>query len=132
MPKAIVLFDRECIFCNSFVLYFIKYDKWDDILFVSQQIDIGIKLMKENNCFFNALNTKIIIKGNKVSVKTEAITKIGQLLSAYPELIVLLKLIPQLIRDHGYDVFSKRRYRLFGKRNNCLLPTQDVRKKFIN
>ena len=88
--------------------------------------------MKENNCFFNALNTIIIIKGNKVSVKTEAITKIGQLLSGYPKLIVLLKLIPQLIRDHGYDVFSKRRYRLFGKRNNCLLPTKDVRKKVID
>ena len=127
--KAIVLFDGECNFCNSSVLYIIKHDIWDNILFPSQQNDKCIKLMKENNCFCNALNNKIFMKGNNVSVKTNALIEIGQLLSGYPKLIVLLKLIPQLIRDYGFDVFSKRRYRLFGKRNNCLLLTKEIRNK---
>ena len=127
--KAIVLFDGECNFCNSTVLFMIKHDKEDNLCFASQQSDVGIKLMQENDCNYNALNTIIFIKENKVSVKTNAIIEIGQLLNGYPKLMILLKIIPQVIRDYCYDVFSKRRYRLFGKRNNCLLPTKEIRNK---
>ena len=130
--KAIVLFDGECNFYNSTVLFIIKHDKEDNLRFASQQSDIGIKLMQENDCSYNALNTIIFIQENKVSIKTDAIIEIGKLLSDYPKLIVLLKIIPRAIRDYGYDVFSKRRYRLFGKRNNCLLPAKEIRNKFIN
>ena len=127
--KAIVLFDGECNFFNATVLFMIKHDKEDNLCFASQQSDVGIKLMQENDCNYNALNTIIFIKENKVSVKTNAIIEIGQLLNGYPKLMILLKIIPQVIRDYCYDVFSKRRYRLFGKRNNCLLPTKEIRNK---
>lgn len=131
-PKAIVLFDGECNFCNSTVLFIIKHDKADNLRFASQQSDTGIKLMKENNCAYNSLNTIIFIKGPKVSIKTNAIIEIGKLLHGYPKMIVLLKFIPPLIRDYGYTVFAKRRYGFFGKRDNCLIPTQEVRNKFLD
>ena len=130
--KAIVLFDGECNFCNATVLFMIKHDKEDNLCFASQQSDVGIKLMQENDCNYNALNTIIFIKENKVSVKTDAIIEIGKLLNGYPKWIIILKIIPQVIRDYCYDIFSKRRYRLFGKRDNCLIPTQEIRNKFID
>ena len=68
--KNIVLFDGDCNFCNSTVLFLIKYDKKDMLRFVSQQSEIGMKLLLENNYKENSLSTIVFIKNKKVFVKT--------------------------------------------------------------
>ena len=66
IEKGIVLFDGVCNFCKSTVLFIIKYDKKNKLLFTSQQSEIGIKLLNENGYYQNSLKTIIFIKNKKV------------------------------------------------------------------
>jgi predicted DCC family thiol-disulfide oxidoreductase YuxK len=127
----IVLFDGECNFCNASVKVIIKYDKEDRIKFASQQSDIGKKMMLENRYFNNPLDTIIFISANKIYTKTDAIIEICKLLKGFPKVILIIGLIPKKIRDYLYSLFSKYRYNLFGKRSECLIPTSEIRSKFI-
>ena len=130
--KNIVLFDGDCNFCNSTVLFLIKYDKKDMLRFVSQQSEIGMKLLLENNYKENSLSTIVFIKNKKVFVKTEALIEICKLIAGFPRVFVVMKIIPSKIRDYFYDVFSKYRYKLFGKKTECIIPTKEIRMKYLD
>lgn len=132
MKKAIVLFDGDCRFCNATVNYIIKYDKNDEIRFASQQNDIGIKIMNEAGILNNNLSTIILIKDQKVFSKSNALIEICKLLVGLPRIFILTKIIPVKIRDYFYDFFSKHRYTLFGKKTQCIIPSKEVKMKFID
>jgi predicted DCC family thiol-disulfide oxidoreductase YuxK len=132
MEKGIVLFDGECNFCDATVQFIIKHDTNDLIRFASQQSEIGMKLLIENGCIDNSLDTIFFLKNNNVYTKSEAIIEICKLLPGYPRVVVLTKIIPKKIRDYFYDKFSKNRYNLFGKKNDCIIPTIEIRNKFLN
>lgn len=127
----IVLFDGECNFCNSTVLSIIKYDKNDKIRFASQQSEIGMKLVNENNYHNNSISTIILIKGNRVFIKTDALIEVCKLLVGFPRVFIVLRFIPSIVRDYFYDVFSKHRYDLFGKKKECAIPSQEIRGRFL-
>lgn len=131
ISKGIVLFDGDCIFCNSTVLFLIKHDKNDNLRFVSQQSEIGIKLLAEIGCQTNPLSTIVFINTNDVYIKTNALLEICQLLVGYPKLFIFLKIIPTKVRDYGYQIFSKYRYNLFGKKRDCSIPSKETRMKFL-
>jgi len=130
--KGIVLFDGECNFCNSTVQYIIKYDKKDKIRFASQQSKIGIRILKENGFKNNLIDTIVFIRDERVFVKTDALIEVGKLVVGFPRLFVLMQIIPKKIRDHLYSIFSKYRYLLFGKKEHCLIPTKEIKSKFMD
>lgn len=130
--KAIVLIDGECDFCNKSALFIIKHDKKDKFRFASQQSEIGKELLLKNNYSGTSLSTIILLQDEKVYTKTTALMEIAKHLVGFPKIFVLMKIIPKAIRDFFYDVFSKYRYKLFGKKENCTIPTSDIRKKFLS
>lgn len=129
--KAIIFIDGECEFCNRTALLIIKYDKKDKFRFASQQSEIWKNLIKENNYNGNVLSTIILIENEKVLTKTTALIEIAKHLVGLPKLLVVFKIIPVKIRDFLYDIFSKYRYRIFGKKEDCKIPSSDVRKKYL-
>ncbi len=132
IERGIVLFDGDCNFCNKTVQYIIKYDREDKICFASQQSKTGIKIMNENNCLDKSLNTIVFIKDKNVFVKADAIIEISQLLTGFPKIIIILKMVPKIVRDNIYGAFSKYRYNIFGKKNECIIPTKEIKSKFID
>ena len=132
LDKGIVLFDDECNFCNSTVLFLIKYDKRDKLRFASQQSEIGMNLLHANSYYESSLNTIIFINNKQVFVKTEALLEICKLLVGLPRIFIVAKIIPIKIRDYCYAVFTKYRYKLFGKKNECVVPTHEIRVKFLD
>ncbi len=130
--KSIVLIDGDCNFCNSSALFIIKHDKNDKFNFASQQSEIGKKLLLESNYTGTSLSTIVLVKEGKTFTKTTALIEIAKDLVGFPKMFVSMKIIPVGIRDFLYDVFSKYRYKLFGKKQNCALPTSDVKKKFLS
>ena len=73
----------------------------------------------------------VFIKNKKVFVKTEALIEICKLIAGFPRVFVVMKIIPSKTRDYFYDVFSKYRYKLFGKKTECIIPTKEIRMKFL-
>ena len=131
IEKGLVLFDGECNFCDATVQFIIKYDKYDKIRFASQQSEIGMKILNENDAI-NSLNTIFFIKNKTVFSKSDAIIEISKLLVGYPRIFTIMKIIPKQIRDYCYDKFSKNRYNLFGKKTDCIIPTLAIKNKFLN
>ena len=130
--KAIVLIDGQCDFCNRTALFIIKYDKKDKFRFTSQQSEIGKNLIQKYNYLGNTLSTIILIENEKVLTKTTALIEIAKYLVGLPKLVVFFKIIPVEIRDFFYDIFSKYRYSIFGKKQDCKIPSTDVKKKFLS
>lgn len=128
----IVLFDGVCNFCNSSILQIIKYDKTNKLRFSTLQSDFGIKTLKSLKMEENNLNTLIFIKNsNEVYTESTAILEIIKMLEGFPKVILIFEILPRRVRDFLYQKFSNNRYRLFGKKESCMIPTLALKEKFI-
>ena len=78
------------------------------------------------------MSTIILLENEKVYTKTRALIEIAKHLEGFPKSFVFLKIIPVRIRDFFYDIISKYRYRIFRNKENCKIPSSDVRKKFLS
>jgi predicted DCC family thiol-disulfide oxidoreductase YuxK len=129
----IVLFDGICNFCNSTVLQIIKYDKANKLKFSSLQSDFGKKTLKSLKMEEDNLNTLIFIKNsNEVYTESTAILEIIKMLQGFPRVLLFFRIFPKKVRDFLYKKFSYNRYKLFGKKENCMIPTKELSEKFID
>lgn len=127
----IVLFDGVCNLCNSTVQFLIKYDRNNQLLFAAQQNEVGQKLLEKHSILGNA-NSVILIKGEQVFYKTDAVIEIAKLISGWPQIIKYSFIFPKWFRDLLYDLVAKYRYRIFGKRKECSVPSELHKHKFLH
>ena len=126
----IVLFDGICNLCNSSVSFLIKYDTENNLQFAAQQTDSGKRLMKQY-CIEGDNQSVILISGDKVFYKSDAIIEISKKLMGWPRFLKYGYLLPKSIRNLVYDLIAKNRYWIFGKRDICSTPNQVNRHKFL-
>lgn len=129
--KQIILFDGVCNLCDSFVQFVIKRDKKNKFLFSSLQSDQGEKLLKEYNYNPDNFFSVILIHQNKSYSESTAALKVLVQLGAIWKAAYLLFIIPKYFRDIVYKWIAKNRYQWFGKRDTCMMPTQDLKHKFL-
>ena len=128
----IIIFDGVCNFCHRSVNFIIKYDHDDKFIFVPMQSPIAQKLIAKYHFETYQCDSLILIKNEISYTRSDAIIQIIRELDGYWRMIVILNIIPKPIRDYFYTLFSKHRYRLFGKKENCPIPNAEVRNKFLN
>jgi len=129
---GIVLFDGVCNFCNSKVDLIIRKDKKDFFRFASLQSDYARNLLKEKGIDPDALDSMVYIhpKG-KVYIKSSSALRIAWKLSfPYPLLFPLL-IVPPFLRNLVYDFIARNRYKWWGKKSTCRIPSPEEREKFI-
>lgn len=129
--RYIVIFDGVCVFCNGAVRFIIKRDPESIFTFSPMQSEVAQSLIKKHHVSEEILNSLMLIKNGRCYLRTDAILEIAKDLSGFWHLLLIFKIIPRSIRDRLYSLFAKNRYNLFGKRNSCMVPTEDVRKRFI-
>jgi predicted DCC family thiol-disulfide oxidoreductase YuxK len=131
--KQIVLFDGVCSFCNDSVRFIIKRDKKDLFRFASLQSRLGQELTKERGIDTRQIDSIILIQpGEAYYIKSDAALNIAKNLNAlYPLLSVFLYL-PNKLRDFFYDIIARNRYKWFGKKEECPIPTPEERAKFLD
>lgn len=125
----LVLFDGECNLCHAGVLKIIRYDKNNLIQFASQQSDVGKAIMLKNG--LQEMDSIVFISKGFVYIKSDAVIAICALLKGKIYYVKYLKIVPKCIRDFAYDIIAKNRYRFFGKKENCMLPTIEIKAKFL-
>ncbi|HNR21188.1 MAG TPA: DCC1-like thiol-disulfide oxidoreductase family protein [Bacteroidia bacterium] len=128
--KSIVLFDGNCNYCTRTVLWTIKRDVKNKLLFSATQVDAGKKILKEYGIENLKDTSVILIEDNKVYLKSDAVLNIARRLPNYKFFYPLI-FLPRFIRDGIYNIIAKNRYRWFGKRDMCYLPDEDVRERFL-
>lgn len=130
--KKIILFDGVCNLCNSAVQYIIERDKKDVFRFVALQSELGQEI-----CNYIGIDTKkvdsIILyePGIAYYLKSEAALKIAAEFHSVYSLLSLFKIFPQNSRDAIYDYIAKNRYKWYGKKENCMIPTSELKAKFL-
>ena len=130
--RSIILFDGVCNLCNSAVQFVIKHDKNNQFLFASLQSEEGIKVLSELNYSDDELNTFILLDNNIIYTRSTAALRVAKKLGFPSNLLYGLMIIPKFIRDAVYKIISKNRYKWFGKKDECIIPTKELKAKFLN
>ncbi len=131
--KKIILFDGVCNLCNGFVQFVIKRDKNDVFRYASLQSEIGEQLISERGIDTKTIDSVILIEpGVAYYLKSDAALEIGRELKGYRTLSRVLILIPRGLRNIVYDLIARYRYAWFGKKDQCMIPTPDLRAKFLD
>ena len=126
----IVLFDGLCNLCNYSVKYIIQHDKDKIIYFSAQQTDMGKEIIKKYH-LFSAENSVIFLKDDIAYYGSDAFIEICKLLYGFPKIFIVLKIIPKQIRDYFYRIIANYRYQIFGKRTTCIVPSDNVKNRFL-
>ncbi|HMB62701.1 MAG TPA: DUF393 domain-containing protein [Eudoraea sp.] len=131
--KKIILFDGVCNLCNRSVQYIIKRDKKDVFRFAPLQSEIGEKLINERKIDPSKVDSIVLIEPNiAYYIKSSAALKIGSSFGGGYHLLVIFQWVPRVIRDWIYDLIASRRYRWFGKREACMVPSSGIKARFLN
>jgi predicted DCC family thiol-disulfide oxidoreductase YuxK len=129
--QKIILFDGVCNLCNGAVTYIIKRDKNNVFKFAALQSEIGQELISKFNIDTSKVDSIILIDGEKHYTKSSAALHIAKQLSgAYPLLFGFM-VVPKFIRNSVYDYIAKNRYKWFGKKESCMIPTVELKSKFL-
>jgi len=126
-----VLYDGLCNLCTGSVKFVLKRDKKNKFKFAALQSGAGIKLCQQYQIDLQSIDSIILIRGGKVYVKSSAILEILKELPAGWKILSLGVICPQFLRDWIYNLVAKNRYRIFGKRAECFLPSKDIIDKFL-
>jgi predicted DCC family thiol-disulfide oxidoreductase YuxK len=130
--NKLVLFDGVCNLCNHSVQYIIKHDKNNIFLFTPLQSEVGQELITRYTIDTTKTDSIILYEKNKgISIKSTAALRIFKALGFPRNLMTLFFIIPYGLRDMIYDFIAKRRYKWFGRLEQCMVPTADLKDKFL-
>lgn len=131
IDKKILLFDGVCNLCDSLVQYIIKHDKKDVFRFDSLQSENGIRILKHLGLEPGKMDSMIVyVPGKAYYDQSDAALEIGKHVG-FRVLAAILQAIPKAIRNPVYRSVARNRYRWFGKKDQCELPTPEIRAKFL-
>lgn len=131
--KQLILFDGVCNLCNSSVLYVIKHDKKDQFLFAPLQSSIGRDIIEKYNLDTSKTDSILLYSEEKgLFIKSTAALHIAKHLVFPRNLMIVFLIVPTFIRNWVYDFIAKNRYKWFGKKESCMIPTPELKAKFIN
>jgi predicted DCC family thiol-disulfide oxidoreductase YuxK len=130
--KPIILFDGVCNFCNAMVNFIIEQDKKNVFLFATLQSESGKKLLEQFHINWQHRDSFVVIETDKAYMKSDAALKLYNKLPWYWKWTQVFWIVPKIIRDWVYNVVAKNRYKWFGKRQECMVPTLRVKDKFLD
>ena len=130
--QAVILFDGVCNFCCAWVLFLIKRDKKELFVFASLQSEVAEQLLKPFGVSNTELNTVIYIKNNTCLQQSTAALEILTDLGGVWRLCGVFKFIPLTMRNSFYQYIAGIRYKVFGKKDRCLVPSSKIRKRFLS
>jgi len=127
----LILFDGVCNLCNGFVKFLIKRDPAGKFRFASLQSDFGRSQLIRFNLNPDLLHSVIVIEGDNVLQRSDAALRIVTQLGGPWKILNALKIFPRFLRDALYNVVARNRYKVFGKRDSCMIPTPELKARFI-
>lgn len=128
----VILFDGECNLCNCAVQMVIKNDKKNIFRFASLQSEYAKNALANFEIDSSEMKTFILLQDGKMFSRSTAALLVAKKLSGFWPLLYGFIIVPQFIRDGVYNFISRNRYKWFGKRDSCWVPTPDLRKKFLS
>lgn len=130
--SSILLFDGVCNLCNGIVQFVIKHDPNAKFKFASLQSEAGQTLLKKFGLKTNDFDTFVLVRGETYFVKSSAVLRVLNELGGVWKLFYAFIILPAPVRDLFYNAIAGSRYKLFGRRENCMLPSPELKQKFLD
>ncbi len=127
----VVLFDGVCNFCNYWVNFAIRHDPKSVLKFAPLQGETARQLAARHTIDATAITSVILLDNGKVYTQSSASLRICKYLAGGWKLFYGLMIIPKFIRDALYNFVARNRYKWFGKKEQCMVPTPAVRERFL-
>jgi predicted DCC family thiol-disulfide oxidoreductase YuxK len=135
---SIILFDGVCNLCNGAVRLVIKHDRKKNFKFASLQSGAAQQLLQRHGHtetssaqVLKKMNSVVLIENGQLFQKSIAALKVLRHFPWYWQWLQAFRIVPRFIRDAVYDVIAKNRYRWFGKKDNCMIPTPELKSRFL-
>ena len=128
----IVLFDGVCNFCNSTVNFLLKQDKHVVLKFAALQSDAGQLLLRQYKLPPDNFDSFILIENGKAYKSSTAGLRLYNKLPWYWKWTQIFWIVPRPIRDAVYNLIARNRYRWFGKKDSCMIPSASIRSRFLS
>lgn len=130
--KKIILFDGVCNLCDSSIQFIIKHDKKDLFRFVALQSEIGMEIIKHIGVNTSKIDSILLYEpGKAYYYKAEAALKIAKELGGIYTTISWFGIFPKFLTNSVYDYIAKNRYKWYGKKDACMIPTPELKAKFL-
>lgn len=130
--KNIVLFDGVCNLCNRLIRFIIKRDPKAIFRFAALQSKTGQELLMQMKLPMNDMDSVVYISEEEYFFRSSAILHILHDLGGVWKLFYAFIVIPSFCRDFIYSIVAKTRYKVFGKRETCMVPTPDLQQRFLD
>lgn len=130
--QAIIFFDGVCNLCNSAVNFVIKRDNKSVFKFATLQSETGRDLLSEKEFTNVDLSSFVLLLNNRLYTRSTAALKVCSYLSGLWPAMYCFMIVPKFLRDFIYNIISKNRYKWFGKKEECMIPTPELNAKFLN
>jgi len=131
MSEQVILFDGVCKLCNASVNFIIRHDPKAYFRFAPLQSEFAQKILVSNDISTENFESLVLVENDQVFLKSTATLKIARKLNGLWPVFYVLIFLPIPIRDFFYNLIAKHRYRIFGRKNTCMIPGKDMMKRFI-
>jgi predicted DCC family thiol-disulfide oxidoreductase YuxK len=129
---ATVLFDGVCNLCNASVQFILKRDPRGAFRFAALQSDAGRRLLAAHRLPEDALSSVVVVADGRAYTESDAALRIARGLGGAWPALGALRVVPRFVRDAAYRLVARNRYRWFGRRDECMLPTPELRARFLD
>ncbi len=130
--EKVILFDGVCNLCNGAINFILKHDPKAQFKFASLQGTTGQKLLAQHDINPKETDSIVLIEPKRVSVKSSAALRIAKYLSKGYPLLYGFMIVPGFIRNAVYDFIAANRYKWFGKKDSCMIPTPELKSRFLD
>lgn len=132
LDKKIILFDGVCNLCDSSIQFIIKHDKKDIFRFVALQSEIGLEIINHIGIDTSKIDSILLYEpGKAYYYKAEAALKIAKELGGIYTAISWFSILPNFLTNTVYDYIARNRYKWYGKKEACMIPTPELKAKFL-
>jgi len=131
MSEQVILFDGVCKLCNASVNFIIRHDPKVYFRFAALQSEFARRILRHNDISTENFESLVLVENDIVFLKSTAALKIARELNGLWPVFYVLIFLPIPIRDFFYNLVARYRYRIFGRKNTCMIPGKDMMKRFI-
>ena len=132
VDHPVLLFDGVCNLCNGAVQFLVERDPEGRFRFASLQSDVARRLLDAYDVPVDDLETVVLLEGDEYYLKSDAAIRVAELLGGWYAFASAFHLVPRAVRDAAYDVVARYRYRVFGRRDRCMVPSPELSGRFLD
>ncbi len=131
IPDPLVLYDGVCNLCAGSIRFVVRHDRAGVFHFASIQSSLGRDLYLRYGLNPESMPSFLVISGGRAFVRSDATFEVFRRCGGFLAVLAWLRWIPRFLRDPVYDLIARNRYRWFGRADTCLVPTPELRSRFL-